>query len=60
MKSMPLLLGSSFCEVARNSYLDGLVHDLPEVNLASLSTVEPIVQSAKEQVCVALMIMIDV
>jgi hypothetical protein len=40
----------SFCEMARNSYLDGLVSDLPQVDLSTLSNVEPIVQSAKEQV----------
>lgn len=42
--------GGSFCETARNSYLDGLIDDLPEVNLSSMANIEPVVQSEKEQV----------
>ncbi|CAK5085416.1 unnamed protein product [Meloidogyne enterolobii] len=40
----------SFCEISRNSYLEGLVDDLPEVDITKLTAGETSVQSAKEQV----------
>nr|CAD2130512.1 unnamed protein product [Meloidogyne enterolobii] len=39
----------SFCEISRNSYLEGLVDDLPEVDITKLTAGETSVQSAKEQ-----------
>ncbi|CAK5050540.1 unnamed protein product [Meloidogyne enterolobii] len=42
-------LDGSFCEISRNSYLEGLVDDLPEVDITKLTAGETSVQSAKEQ-----------
>ncbi|KAF7639326.1 Glutamine-dependent NAD(+) synthetase [Meloidogyne graminicola] len=44
-----LSTNGSFCEIARNSYLEGLVDDLPEVDITALTAGETSVQSAKEQ-----------
>jgi len=45
-----IFLDGSFCEISRNSYLEGLVDDLPEVDITKLTAGETSVQSAKEQV----------